>query len=62
MHYDKQRENDIIDVSTNACNKSAKKIKVTLPSSSSVNQHLNITWHLDENGCAVLVKEPKESI
>ena len=48
MHYDEQRENDKKHTSTNVCNKSANKIKVTLPYSSSVNQHLTITWHLDE--------------
>ncbi|NQY65344.1 MAG: hypothetical protein HRT38_16830 [Alteromonadaceae bacterium] len=57
MHYDEQRENNRIK------NKS-QKIKVTLPCSSSVNQHLNITWHLDEivkATCVGMVKKPKES-
>ena len=69
MHYDEQRENDITNASTNVCvnagNNSANKIKVTLPYSSSINQHLNITWHLDEivkTACVDLVKSSKDSI
>ncbi|NQY37857.1 MAG: hypothetical protein HRT38_13500 [Alteromonadaceae bacterium] len=58
MHYDEERENDIT-------NNRANKIKVTLPYSSSVNQHLTITWHLDDivkNDCADLVKKPKGNV
>ncbi len=69
MHYDEQRENDIINVSksaaTNVSNKSADKIKVILPYSPSITQHLTITWHLDEIAktvCNDLIKKPKENI
>ena len=52
MHYSEQRENDRINASNNVSadtgNNSARKTQVTLPYSSSINQHLNITWHLDE--------------
>ena len=57
MHYDEQREND-------RTNMIAKKTKLTLPYSSSVNQHINITWHLDgidKKSCVDLVEKPKES-
>ncbi len=58
MHYDEQRENDIT-------NTVAKKTKLTLPYSSTVNQHINITWHLNEivkKSCVDLVNKPKENI
>ena len=68
MHYDEQRENDRADfgkhVTANICNKSANKINVIFPYSPSKNQHLTITWHLDEIvkiACADLVKKSKES-
>ena len=69
MHYDEQRENDRADsgkhVTANVCHKSANKNNVILPYSPSINQHLTITWHLDElvkNGCVNLVNKPKENI
>ena len=69
MHYDEQRENDIINVSksasTNVCNISANRIKVILPYSSSINQNLTITWQLDEivkTAYADVIKKPKEII
>ena len=60
MHYDEQRGNDI----TNISNDSANKIKVTLPYSSTINQDLTITWHIDEmvkTVCVDLIKKSKES-
>ena len=69
MHYDEERENDRADsgknIAANVCNKSANKINVIFSYSPSVNQHITITWHLDElvnNGYANLVKKPKENI
>ncbi|NQY64470.1 MAG: hypothetical protein HRT38_12175 [Alteromonadaceae bacterium] len=58
MHYDEQREKD-------SANNRAKKIKATLPYSSSENKHLNITWHLGgivKTVCVDWVKKSKVSI